>query len=157
MAVGGGDPTVTNPPPSLGVVTPTSPTLRGPLPLSTRRLPRLLGTALVSLALTGALAGCGELQPIEYTRASTTTTDPMDGLPDPTVPPEAPTMRSARYVVEPGDSMTSIAAAHGVSVELLMAANDMTDANRLEAGVTLRIPGPDETVPPRWRQDQPER
>jgi hypothetical protein len=136
---------MTNPPPSLGAVTLTFPVLR-----SIRR-------ALVLLALAGLLAGCGELQPIEYTRASTTTTDPMDGLPDDTVAPEAPTMRSARYVVQPGDTMGSIAAAHGVSIELLMSFNDMTDSNRLEAGVTLRIPGPNETVPPRWQQEQLER
>ena len=102
------------------------------------------------------VAACGELEPISYTRASTTTIDPDEPFAD-VVPPEDlddPELRQARYTVEAGDSLTSIAAQFGVSAEVLMAVNDITDPDLLEAGVTLRIPGPDETIPPPWLQQQ---
>ena len=45
------------------------------------------------------------------------------------------------YVVQPGDSLTSIAARFSVSLSDLMAANSITDANQLAAGQQLIIPG----------------
>lgn len=45
------------------------------------------------------------------------------------------------YVVQPGDSLTSIAAQFSVSLNDLMAANNITDPNLLAAGQQLIIPG----------------
>ena len=45
------------------------------------------------------------------------------------------------YVVKPGDSLSKIAAAHGVKTKDLMAANGITDANKIRAGQKLAIPG----------------
>ena len=45
------------------------------------------------------------------------------------------------YVVKPGDALSKIAAAHGVKTKDLMAANDITDANKIRAGQKLTIPG----------------
>lgn len=105
--------------------------------------------------LVGGLAGCGELQPIEYTRASTTTIDPAEDPSDPAVVGEEPAeMRSARYTVEPGDSLSSIANELGVNIDVLMAVNNITDPNALEAGVTLRVPGPNDTAPAPWQQEE---
>lgn len=45
------------------------------------------------------------------------------------------------YVVKPGDSLSKIAAAHGVKTKDLMAANNVVDANKIRAGQKLVIPG----------------
>ena len=45
------------------------------------------------------------------------------------------------YVVKSGDSLSKIAAAHGVKTKDLMAANNLTDANKIRAGQKLTIPG----------------
>ena len=54
--------------------------------------------------------------------------------------PKAPVSGDA-YVVKPGDSLSKIAAAHGVKTKDLMAANGITDANKIRAGQKLAIPG----------------
>ncbi len=45
------------------------------------------------------------------------------------------------YIVQPGDSLSSIAARFSVSLADLMSANDIADANQLDAGQQLVIPG----------------
>jgi murein DD-endopeptidase MepM/ murein hydrolase activator NlpD len=45
------------------------------------------------------------------------------------------------YVVQPGDSLSSIAARFNVNVTELMSANGITDPNQLDAGQQLIIPG----------------
>ena len=45
------------------------------------------------------------------------------------------------YVVKSGDSLSKIAAAHGVKTKDLMAANNISDANKIRAGQKLVIPG----------------
>ena len=45
------------------------------------------------------------------------------------------------YVVKSGDALSKIASAHGVKTKDLMAANGITDANKIRAGQKLAIPG----------------
>lgn len=45
------------------------------------------------------------------------------------------------YIVQPGDSLSSIAARFNVNLADLMSANNITDANQLDAGQQLVIPG----------------
>lgn len=45
------------------------------------------------------------------------------------------------YVVQPGDTLTAIAARCGVKVDLLASANKLVDVNQIEAGQKLLIPG----------------
>ena len=45
------------------------------------------------------------------------------------------------YVVKAGDALSKIAALHGVKSKDLMAANNITDANKIRAGQKLVIPG----------------
>jgi murein DD-endopeptidase MepM/ murein hydrolase activator NlpD len=51
-------------------------------------------------------------------------------------PPIAPTT----YAVQPGDTLYSIARKHGVSVDAILWANDLRDANVLKSGQKLVIP-----------------
>ena len=46
------------------------------------------------------------------------------------------------YEVKAGDTLSGIAAAHGVKLRALLEANGLKDANHLRAGQKLNIPGP---------------
>jgi soluble lytic murein transglycosylase-like protein len=59
---------------------------------------------------------------------------------------EAPT--AAAYRVQPGDTLTAIAAAHGLSVTKLAHANRLDPADVLLAGIVLRIPLPKHQASP---------
>ena len=62
---------------------------------------------------------------------------PPDGAAEAAVaPPVAPTT----YAVQAGDTLYSIARKHGVSVDAVLWANNMTDANVLKSGQKLTIP-----------------
>ena len=62
--------------------------------------------------------------------------------PTPDAPRVLPTARkdAEEYVVQAGDTLGSIAQAYNVSLEALMQANGLSDANLLEVGQTLVIP-----------------
>ena len=47
------------------------------------------------------------------------------------------------YTIQAGDSLSKIAARHGISQEELAKANGITDPNHIRAGKTLKIPGQD--------------
>ncbi len=53
----------------------------------------------------------------------------------------APAAAAGDYVVKAGDALSKIAAAHGVKTKDLMAANNITDANKIRVGQKLVIPG----------------
>lgn len=58
--------------------------------------------------------------------------------------PAAPAASQGQtYTIARGDSLTRIAKKFGVSVKAIMEANNMKDADRLEAGATLTIPSAD--------------
>src|SRR5687768_676745 len=53
------------------------------------------------------------------------------------------------YTVQPGDTLSGIALQHGVTVEAIMAANNLESSSVVYAGQTLIIPSPGSTpVPP---------
>jgi LysM repeat protein len=56
-------------------------------------------------------------------------------------PPIAPSLSNYNYVVQAGDTLGAIAAANGLTVDELMAANGLADANYLYVGQELVIPG----------------
>ena len=103
--------------------------------------------ACVLLALL-ALAACAPPQP-----ASPRPTAPaiLEITPAPTQDIDATATAYARrlvptptpagiYRVQPGDTLSNLAEEFGTTVEELMAANGLTDANALQAGQTLIIP-----------------
>lgn len=59
----------------------------------------------------------------------------------PAWPVAAQTTNGAIYIVQPGDTLSSIAARFDVSLDDLMKANNISDPNRLSAGQELVIPG----------------
>lgn len=71
---------------------------------------------------------------------------PLVATPEPTAPP--PVSNGLNYTVRPGDTLFAIAFRHGVSVDLLMEINDISDARTLQAGQVLLIQGSDFTSSP---------
>ncbi len=73
-----------------------------------------------------------------------TPTPPPPSLlaPTPTVVPAAPVTPGSgtTYVVQPGDTLYSIAVRFGVSLQALIEANRIEDPNQLQAGQVLVIP-----------------
>ena len=78
--------------------------------------------------------------------------------PTPLAPALSPTVRAPAvsqtaaptptvYVVQPGDTLGTIAQRFGVTVDVIMAANGITNPNLLSAGQSLVIPVPG-SVPP---------
>ena len=57
----------------------------------------------------------------------------------------SPAVADVIVIVEAGDSLSEIAAEHGTSVSALMAANGITDPDRLFMGQELVVPGPGAT------------
>ena len=79
---------------------------------------------------------------------------PVSAAPRPAVEPApAPASKPARaaitrtagpgtYLIQPGDTLYSIAKRHGISEKRLMDANNLTDARKIAAGKQLTIPAP---------------
>jgi LysM repeat protein len=85
--------------------------------------------------------GGGGAQAGRTTGASTTTVATA------TTAPVAPTTPAAtRYVVTQGDTVTSIARRFGVTTDAVVAANQLTDPDRLSLGQALVIPPPPPVV-----------
>ncbi len=109
---------------------------------------------LLTLTIAGALlaAACGgdSSEPAAATttpEASVATATPYAVEPSPTIvanlAPDAPA--EVTYVVEPGDTLSEIAARFDATVSLIMKRNDLTDATLIYVGQTLVIPtGPAE-------------
>ena len=59
-----------------------------------------------------------------------------------TAPPPSPTVGEQTYIVKAGDSPATIAAQFRVKTDDLMAANNITDPQKLQIGQSLKIPHP---------------
>jgi N-acetylmuramoyl-L-alanine amidase len=104
--------------------------------LSVSQLAAANGLSTDSLLIEGATL---QIPP----QSSGTTEDatvPSDSAPAPSSEPSAPTS-SGSYVVQPGDTLSAIAARAGTSVGQLAAANGIDPAGLLLAGVELSLPG----------------
>lgn len=129
-----------------------------------RGLPVVLLCAVIAMAITayfvlrepsGQPAGTGQearaFTPIAATVAVFPTrlpspTRPYPGeysgtpTPDPTRAGEPDSRRAETYVVQPGDTLSMLAVAFGCTVEEIVAANSLPDADSLSVGQTLIIP-----------------
>jgi len=62
--------------------------------------------------------------------------------PDPARTLPTPRQNTDEYMVQIGDTLGDIAQRHGISLQSLLDANNITDPNLLEVGMTLTIPAP---------------
>lgn len=62
---------------------------------------------------------------------------------------------ASTHVVLPGDTLWGIASKHGVSVQSLVAANELTDENHIVSGQTIRIGAPEPAAAPSTTTTQP--
>ncbi|MCI0396249.1 MAG: LysM peptidoglycan-binding domain-containing protein [Chloroflexi bacterium] len=63
----------------------------------------------------------------------------------PTAPPPTPTPTPVplrQHVVRPGENLTRIASQYGVTIQAIVAANQIADPDRITAGTVLLIPDP---------------
>jgi LasA protease len=66
---------------------------------------------------------------------------------DPTKPSSGPTLGPGTYIVQPGDTIDSIALKFGVTVESILEANHFDNPDSLTVGQTLVIPVPESEKP----------
>ena len=109
------------------------------------RLPLAL-TIAAAVAVAAACGGGDSPEPAEPTATATTsvpTATPFAVEPRPTIvsdaPPEAPRDVDVTYIVEPGDTLSEIAARFETTVAAIMAWNGLTDATLIFVGQELLI------------------
>jgi len=128
-----------------------------------RMVPFLLGALAVVLLVVGlflvVIWFTGDSPPAlpAFLRSDTETPEPTDTPQPPTAtlepsptpePSQTPTPSGPiTYVVEEGDSLASIADQFEVSIDQLIAANNLVDPNNIGVGSQLIIPDPDADLP----------
>lgn len=105
--------------------------------------PVAIGVILLSAAVGLALLALGrEPAPTPTPTPSPTATPAPSAVPLPSpLPLPSPTPGPLLYTVQEGDTLARIAAAYGVSLEELIAANGLSDPNLIHVGQVLVIPG----------------
>ena len=113
---------------------------------------------LTMVCLAGLLlaGGCTRDRP-SPTPSPTATVEMMPATPAATAPPViTPAVPEVTYhTVRPGETAWDIANEYGVTLEALIAANELTDPNRLEPGQQLVIPEADDTPAEDSSQTEP--
>ena len=124
-----------------------------------KRIRLALPPALLALLLGVLTVGCssGDTAPADPAQAavsaaeSSTLTEniPVEALPDPLPTPylfrdevtiETPTVTETIYVVQPGDTLNSIATQFCITLEEIQRLNNIVDVTSLSVGQELRIP-----------------
>lgn len=98
-----------------------------------------LAALCLALALCGCSRGGDDPEPTATPDDRFVIVTPTPGTPAPRTP--TPVTGTRTYVVQPGDSLSGIAAQFGVSQEDLQAANGIEDPNSIYVGQELIIPG----------------
>jgi D-alanyl-D-alanine carboxypeptidase len=107
------------------------------------------GIAALGLFLAVLLAGCGGGSvPFAAPSVNPTASGGHILTPGPTVASPTATPIDALYVVQGGDTLGAIAARFGISLDVLMQANAITDPASLQVGQVLTIPGVSVTAAP---------
>jgi LysM repeat protein len=111
-------------------------------------IPRLAGMAAaiaiaaVALFFLPALLGVGSDE--EAGASPTPTTRPSSSI----APTPTPAPTPIIYIIKKGDFLNKVAAAHGITLEELMAANpDIKDPNKIVEGQRITIPSPSQAPP----------
>ena len=100
-------------------------------------------SVLISVAVLAALVSCSDsadesLDSLPMLTAVASTTAAPGAVAATTT--TAPAMSEEFYLVQQGDSLSAIASSFGVKVDVLMAANGITDPDKIQAGQKLIIP-----------------
>jgi len=103
---------------------------------------RLILVPLAGLLLSLAIAcgGSSKQDAARETATPTLTAETLTATPTATVP--TPAQASVEYVVVAGDTLLAIAIQFDVTVEAIIAANDLADADVLAIDQVLLIPAP---------------
>ena len=108
-------------------------------------------TGLILTLAAGALTACGGDSPLDIAAtptAAATAVSSQPTLPPNPTPTVAPTEEvpaaggEQEYVVQDGDTLGAIAEQFGVTIDAIIQANSIADANFIVPGETLIIPAP---------------
>jgi LysM repeat protein len=118
-----------------------------------------LTVVVVALAIVSAFFSAAKPTP-SHSNALYTPPATLSPSPRPTFTPQPPTPTAVTptpvatvtpspsptftpYVIQPGETLSTIARSHGVTVQAILAANpDITDSRLVKAGLTILIPPP---------------
>jgi len=107
-------------------------------------------TTILLLLLAVLLAACSQptLEPGPTVDLSGKPTSVPTTAPKPADTPSPEASQPVVYKVQPGDTLAAIAARYDITVEEIMAANDLEDPNIISVGQELIIPTEDESAAP---------
>ncbi len=91
------------------------------------------------------------IPPTEQIALNLATPTALDAPALATIASTAQPMAATSYVVQPGDTLSGIAAQYGVSLETLLEANQITDANLISVGQILELPPEPNSITPSLR------
>lgn len=112
-----------------------------PAPTQEPRLKEPSDRATSSTSVAGTAAPTGPVAPTLAPSPSPAYPDTYSGTPTPDPTPVAREIGGGElYVVQPGETLTAIAAVFGCTVEEIVAANGLISADSIRAGQTLHIP-----------------
>ncbi len=106
-----------------------------------------VAVSAVTILIVISIFGSGGRAPSPTATATVDVLAQVDRAVPTTTPTKAPSPTPRTYMVRVGDTLSDIAEVLDVSVEALMKANRLTDANALTAGQVLIVPEGESTAP----------
>jgi uncharacterized protein YkwD len=103
-----------------------------------RGMRRPIGAAALSVLITLLLS----VHPCHRADAFAPTNRDSLGSPSVSAPSSPGGSDAYAYTIQPGDTLWGIAAAHGITLSALVAANNLADPRLLHAGQTIMVPAP---------------
>ena len=105
-----------------------------------RMLVVLLMLAMLAFACGGDSGTTSEERPLGTDESEVQTPIPIPTVATPPSPTPAPTPEAFIYVVRSGDTLGSIAAEFGTSLDAIIAVNQLTDPDKISIGQEVEIP-----------------
>ncbi len=86
-------------------------------------------------------------QPTPVEAESLPVATPLPAVATEAIPPTGEPAQDQIHVIQPGETLFQIASLYGVTIDSIVAANEIADVNQLEVGQELLIPAPGSIVP----------